>query len=58
MKKKLNPQSAFFHPRIAIALALSLTGVFIALEGMGSGAGGADSARTDPQAAVPSAGAP
>jgi hypothetical protein len=57
MKKKLNLQSAFSRPRIAIALALCLTGVFIALEGMGSGAGGADSQRTEPQAVVPSAGA-
>src|SRR6266446_3263224 len=58
MKKKFNFQSAFFHPRTVIALALCLTGVFLALDGMSSGAGGADSARTEPQAGVPSAGAP
>jgi hypothetical protein len=58
MKKKFNLPSAFSHPRIAVALALCLTGVFIALEGISSGAGGADSAGTEPQAAVPSAGAP
>src|SRR5437764_3820565 len=58
MKKKLNPQSALFRPRIAIALALCLTGVFLALDGMGSGAGGANSSPIESQPAVPSAGAP
>src|SRR5690242_19593576 len=58
MKKKFDHQSAFFYSRIAIAVALSLTGVLIALDGMGAGAGGADSAGPKPQAVVSSAGAP
>src|SRR5205814_8888968 len=33
MKKKLNPQSAFFNPRFAIAVILCLSGVFIAFGG-------------------------
>ncbi len=35
MKKKLNPQTAFFNPRFALAVFLCLTGVFIALGGAG-----------------------
>ena len=57
MKNKINLQFAFFHPRVAIALVLCFTGVFIALDGISSGAGGADSARTD-LGGRPSAGAP
>jgi len=58
MKRKLNPQSAFFRARIAIALVLFLAGVFVALEGMGSGAGGANSSGPQPQSTGPSIGAP
>src|SRR5437588_2360805 len=36
MKKKLNPRSAFFNPRFTIALVLCLTGVFVALVGVGA----------------------
>src|SRR5438552_14243887 len=35
MKKKLNPHTAFFNSRVAIALTLCLTGVLIALGGTG-----------------------
>lgn len=35
MKKKLNPRSAFANPRSTVALVLCLTGVFIALGGLG-----------------------
>ena len=47
MKKKLNPQSAFFNPRFALAFFLCLTGVFITLGGAGYSA-----ARSRPQAAA------
>src|SRR2546426_9050642 len=48
MKKKLNPQSAYFNPRFTVAFILCLTGVFIALGGAGF-----NSVRSTPHHSLP-----
>ena len=51
MKKALNPRSAFFNSRVALALTLCLTGVLIAL--WGAGAQDSSSANTAAAAGAP-----